>query len=70
MSNAGAEIAPEPEMPEPDAVALLLLEEGNRRLRATVQQLLEGAVRQLDGTLRCAAKVLAPNARAANGAHR
>ena len=50
----------DPEPPEPDAAALL--EEENRRLRATVQEL-EGTVRNMEGVLRCAAKVLAPYAR-------
>ena len=69
LPYAGAEFAPEPEQPEPDAVALLLAEDENRRLRATVQQL-ESAMCKLEGALRCASKVLEPYARVINSEHR
>ena len=51
---------PEDEQPEIDAATLL--EDENRRLRATVQEL-QSALAQMEGVLRCAAKVLAPYAR-------
>ena len=50
----------DPEPQEPDAATLL--EEENRRLREIMQQQ-ESTIQQLQGVLRCAAKVLAPYAR-------
>ena len=57
----------DPEPPEPDPATLL--EDENRRLRETVLEL-EGAMRNMEGVIRCAGRVLLPYIRAANGGQR